>query len=112
MFEGIVTCVKHAATLSENIYWVTSIEDGAAKVSELRSGIVLHLGDMVKANLVDGKLESAIIEDSKEKIDAYRAVATKYAKELAVNSFPSAVEQLDKVTDAMRPKLKAAASLL
>ncbi|MDE1869505.1 MAG: hypothetical protein KGH71_00780 [Candidatus Micrarchaeota archaeon] len=112
MLEGIVTCVKHAATLSENVYYITSLDGGEVKVSELKSNIVLHLGDMINAEPNGGRIESAIISDSKDSLPLYSSKALEYSRKLAVNSDPSAVLALDKVTHAMRPKLQSAAALL
>ncbi|HVA82630.1 MAG TPA: hypothetical protein VNF06_00505 [Candidatus Aquilonibacter sp.] len=112
MLEGIVTCVKHAATLSENIYCITTLDASGAKVFEIKSNIVLHLGDMINAQVNEGRIESAIITDSKDALALYCAKAAEYAKELVMNSAPSAVPALDKVTDTMRPKLQFAAALL
>lgn len=112
MIEGIVTCVKHAATVVENTYRITSIDGGGAKVSEFKSSVVLHLGDKVKAQVIDGKITSAIITDPKEELSSYKESAQQSAQKFILPLSPSEKPKMDSITKAMSERLGSAATLL
>jgi len=111
MLEGIVSCVKHAASLSENSYWITSLSKDKPQVQELKSAIVLHLGDLVKAEVKEGKIESAIISEDPESVEFSRAAASAYAAKMILPFSKTGKGELDAVTAKMKQRLDESASL-
>ncbi|MDE1850216.1 MAG: hypothetical protein KGH54_00270 [Candidatus Micrarchaeota archaeon] len=111
MLEGIVSCVKHAASLSENSYWVTSLSKDRPQVQELKSSIVLHLGDLVKGEAREGRIESAIISEDPNAVEECRSSAARYASSLILPLGKTGKGEMDTVTAKMRERLDSAASL-
>ncbi|MDE1856053.1 MAG: hypothetical protein KGH49_02350 [Candidatus Micrarchaeota archaeon] len=110
--DGIVSCVRHSASMGENDYYIASLVDGAARLSELKSSVVLKVGDMVRnATISDGKIESTVIEDADSAINVIERVG-EYAATLVREPENSGKKELDAVTANMNPKLREAAALL
>lgn len=112
LLEGIVSCVKHASILSENLYAITYTEGKALRVCQVKSGIVLHAGDKIKGEVVDGKIDSAIIEDPKEQLKTYNDLAEKTASLMILPFSKSQKPLMDKITLNMEKRLNHAASLM
>ncbi|MGI0141482.1 MAG: hypothetical protein ACREBF_02410 [Candidatus Micrarchaeales archaeon] len=102
--------MKHAATLSENTYYVTSIEEGEPRLSELKSAIVLHLGDEIKGELKEDRIESAIINEGSDS-QKYSMKVRAHLPKMITKFKATGRDELDAVTLNMQKRLEEAVSL-
>ncbi|MDE1825502.1 MAG: hypothetical protein KGH61_01525 [Candidatus Micrarchaeota archaeon] len=110
MLSGIVCGIRHAAEPSGNTYYITSLE--GPMLHELKSSIVLHLGEQVEAEVFGELITSAIINQDgpalKMCLDAVRLRASK----LLIERELSQSDRIERITINMQPKLNQAAQLL
>ncbi|MDE1804454.1 MAG: hypothetical protein KGH59_01575 [Candidatus Micrarchaeota archaeon] len=110
MLKGIVSCVKHAASMSENTYYISSIEEGIPKINELKSAIVLNLGDRIEAQLLGERIESAVIGDAS--FPDHLIKIRKHIPSLLAQRKKSIHDEIGSATANMQGKLESAAKLL
>ena len=109
MLEGIVSCVRHAATLSENSYYISTISQGEPNILELKSTVVLKVGDFIEAEVSEDQITSAIIKksDPAEHMNLIRAAMPKFLTKRT----DGYNELITKTTLTMMQRLEAAALL-
>ena len=111
MFEGFVSCVRHAAAASENTYYVVCKDKKGIQLRECRSGVVLHVGEEVEAETDGTRISSAIIKENGGSREFYVESASQRAAELLIKRKYSDGNPIERITARMDSSLASAARL-
>src|ERR1700752_964977 len=107
--KGIVSCIKHAASLTENTYYITNVSKSAPTLAALKSAVVLHIGEEIEFELSDERIETAIIGGEERREHYIKEGKSKAPDLLVKRKFTKS--ETDILTSKMKGELEIAAAL-
>lgn len=107
----MVSCIRHRANQSEDDYFVIAEKGGALTTLQLKSGTVLHAGEVVEFSINDA-IENALIVDEGKEHDRLEELLGKQSKALRQKHYATGIGEVDEVTSRMWKQLSGAASML